>query len=53
MDLNDMRSLVTVVSLLAFIGIIAWAWAKRNKAQFDEAAQVPFMDEPEAKREQA
>jgi len=45
MDINDLRSLVTVVSLLLFIGIAVWAWSKRNQARFDEAAQLPFQDE--------
>ena len=45
MDINDMRSAVTVVSFLVFVGIVAWAWSKRNKSNFDEAAQLPFKDE--------
>jgi cytochrome c oxidase cbb3-type subunit IV len=45
MDINDMRSVVTLVSFLTFIGIVVWAWSKRNKADFDEAAQLPFKDE--------
>jgi cytochrome c oxidase cbb3-type subunit 4 len=45
MDINDMRTVVTVVSLLTFIGIIVWAWSKRNKRDFDEAAQLPFKDD--------
>jgi cytochrome c oxidase cbb3-type subunit IV len=45
MDINDLRSAVTVVSLLTFLGIVAWAWSRRNKAGFDEAAQLPFQDE--------
>jgi cytochrome c oxidase cbb3-type subunit IV len=45
MDINDMRSIVTLVSFLTFIGIVVWAWSKRNKADFDEAAQLPFKDE--------
>ncbi len=45
MDINDMRSVVTLVSFLTFVGIIAWAWSKRNKSDFDEAAQLPFKDE--------
>lgn len=45
MDVNDLRSIVTVVSLLVFLGIVAWAWSKRNQARFDEAAQLPFHDE--------
>lgn len=45
MDINDLRSIVTVISMLTFLGIVAWAWSKRNKARFDEAAQLPFQDE--------
>lgn len=45
MDINDMRSAVTVISLLTFIGIVAWAWSKRNKSSFDEAAQLPFNED--------
>jgi cytochrome c oxidase cbb3-type subunit IV len=45
MDVNDFRSIVTVLSLVVFLGIVVWAWSKRNKASFDEAAQLPFKDE--------
>jgi cytochrome c oxidase cbb3-type subunit 4 len=45
MDINDLRSVFTVVSLLTFVGIVVWAWSKRNKASFDEAAQLPFKDD--------
>lgn len=45
MDINDLRSAVTVLSLLLFVGIAAWAWSKRNQGRFDEAAQLPFQDE--------
>ncbi len=45
MDINDIRSAVTVISLLMFVGIVGWAWSKRNRASFDEAAQLPFRDE--------
>ncbi|MEX1166157.1 MAG: cbb3-type cytochrome c oxidase subunit 3 [Hydrogenophaga sp.] len=45
MDINDMRSIVTVLSLLAFVGIMVWAWSKKNKPDFDEAARLPFGDE--------
>ena len=45
MDINDIRSAVTVISLLMFVAIVGWAWSKRNRASFDEAAQLPFRDE--------
>ncbi len=42
MDINLLRSLATVLSLAAFIGIWAWAWSRRNRQDFDEAARLPF-----------
>ncbi|QTN25152.1 cbb3-type cytochrome c oxidase subunit 3 [Rhizobacter sp. AJA081-3] len=45
MDINDLRSVVTVVSMLAFLGIIVWAWSRSNRSAFDEAAKLPFAEE--------
>jgi len=44
-DLNTLRSVVTVISLLVFLGIVAWAWSRRNRERFDEAARLPFQDD--------
>ena len=41
-DITDLRSLATVLSFVTFIGIVAWAWSRRNKESFDEAANLPF-----------
>jgi len=45
MDINDLRSAVTVVSLLLFVGIAAWTWKGSRREAFDEAARLPFADE--------
>ncbi len=45
MDINDFRSIMTVVSLATFIGIIVWAYSRKNKERFDEAANLPFAEE--------
>jgi cytochrome c oxidase cbb3-type subunit 4 len=45
MSLDDLRIGVTIASFIAFLGIAAWAWAGRNRAGFDEAAQLPFADD--------
>jgi len=45
MDANDLRSIATVLGLVVFLGIVAWAWSKRNKERFDEAANLPFQDD--------
>lgn len=42
MDINTLRSTITVVSLLLFVGIVAWTWARRNTSRFEEAAKLPF-----------
>ena len=35
-------SISTVLAFLAFVGIVAWAYGKRRKRDFDEAANAPF-----------
>ena len=48
MDINDIRSAVTAVGLLAFLALVVWAWSGRRRKDFDEAAQLPFKgDLPE------
>lgn len=42
MDINFLRALATVISFICFIGIVWWAYSKRNAARFEEAAQLPF-----------
>ena len=49
MDTNDLRALFTVVTFIAFLAIIWWAFSGKRKQEFDEAAMLPFTDdEPEA-----
>ena len=43
--LFDARSLVTVLSFLSFVGIVAWAYSARRGADFETAANLPFADE--------
>ena len=45
MDLNDIRAWHTVVLLGVFLGIIWWAYSKKRKSSFDEAANLPFADD--------
>lgn len=41
-DYDILGSVMTVVSFLTFLGIVAWAYGKRRKAAFDAAAMEPF-----------
>lgn len=47
MDINDLRSLVTVLSFLCFIGICVWAYSRAAKPAFEEAARLPFLEDDE------
>jgi cytochrome c oxidase cbb3-type subunit 4 len=48
MDTNDIRSIVTVVSLVMFLGIVRWAWSRKNASRFAEAANLPFAEDEAA-----
>jgi cytochrome c oxidase cbb3-type subunit IV len=45
MDINILREIATVASFVTFIGIVGWAWSRRNRASFDEAGQIPFQQD--------
>ena len=45
MDINDLRSIATVLAFLTFIGIVWWAFGKGARRGFDEAANLPFADD--------
>lgn len=44
MDINDLRSITTVVGLLCFLGIVGWAYGRGSKKGFEEAANLPFAE---------
>ena len=44
LDINALRVGVTLLSFLLFAGIVRWALLARNKAAFDEAQQLPFLE---------
>ena len=48
MDINDLRTLVTVLSFVVFAAIVTWAYSSRQHERFKEAANLPFVepDEP-------
>ena len=42
MDVTTLRIISTLVAFATFIGIVVWAWSRRNTADFEEAAKLPF-----------
>ena len=45
MDLTTLRSIVTVVAFLTFLGIVFWAYSGARKNRFDAAARLPFEED--------
>jgi len=45
MDINDLRSLTTVISFVLFLMIVWWAYGKGSKKGFEEAANLPFAED--------
>jgi cytochrome c oxidase cbb3-type subunit IV len=45
MDLNDLRTVWTVLSFVAFLGIVFWAYSSKRKGGFDEAARLVLDDD--------
>lgn len=48
MDINLARSVITALSLVCFIGIVVWAYRPARKQGFEEAANLPFVDDDRA-----
>jgi cytochrome c oxidase cbb3-type subunit 4 len=43
--ISDARSIVTLICMSTFIGIVIWAYSAARKQDFDEAAMLPFADD--------
>jgi len=52
MDFGIIHSIYTVVVFISFIGIVIWAYSKKRKSRFDEAANSIFADEHPAQQDQ-
>ena len=46
MDTGTLQGIGTLLAIIAFTGVCIWAWSGKRKADFDEAANLPFADEP-------
>ncbi|MGP3792616.1 cbb3-type cytochrome oxidase subunit 3 [Pseudomonas sp. B392_1p] len=47
MDIGILRGLGTILVFAAFIGVVAWAYNSKRQCAFNEAANLPFADDPE------
>lgn len=53
MDINILRSIVTVLFVVSFFWITWWAYSKKQKDAFNDAANLPFADEPQQNHAQS
>ena len=45
MNYSDMSSVMTVVMMAVFIGIVLWAWSGKRREDSEAAARVPLDDD--------
>jgi len=50
MSFTFLQSAWTIVVMVTFLGIVAWAYSSKRKSSFDEAAQLPFDDDLQGDR---
>ena len=46
MDINLIRSIVTVLAFVVFVLLVIRVWRSANREQHAQAAALPFADEP-------
>ena len=51
MDFTLIQSVWTIVIMVAFLGIVVWAWSSKRKQGFDEAANIPFHEDEQVSTE--
>lgn len=37
-----LREIATVISFITFVGIWGWAWSRKRRESFEQAAHIPF-----------
>lgn len=50
--LNLLRGVTTVMAMLAFMAIVAWAWSHRRRDEFGHAEQLPLEEDDASPRSQ-
>lgn len=50
MDMNLLRGIQTILVMVAFFGIVWWAYSSHRKKSNDEASRLPFDDDEIADR---
>lgn len=45
MNSGTLSGIVTIVFIAVFIGIVWWAFCKRNRKDFEDAGRLPFEED--------
>ncbi len=51
MDLGDLRGIGTILCMLGFFAVVAWAYAPSHKDRFEADANLPFAEDIESSGE--
>jgi cbb3-type cytochrome oxidase subunit 3 len=53
MDINTIRIAITLISLAAFLCIVAWAMSPSKRGDFEQAGLLPLTEEDEGVKRNA
>jgi cytochrome c oxidase cbb3-type subunit 4 len=45
MNFGLLLGIWTIIVMIIFLGIVVWAWSKKRKKEFDDAAMIPFRED--------
>jgi len=45
MDIGTVRGLLTTVLLILFLCVVVWAFSRKRRSDFDQAARMPLEDD--------
>lgn len=48
MDVGLAQGIWTVIAIVAFVGIVIWAYSGKRKEDFERAARIPFEEDDRA-----
>lgn len=51
MEFATLHSILTVILFVGFVSFVIWAYSKKRKKDFEEAANLVFDDEPESTKQ--
>jgi len=45
MNFGLLQGIWTIMVMVFFLGVVVWAWSKKRKKEFDDAAMIPFKED--------